>query len=75
MNMQIPPPVPPDGGIIWGDPGNPTGYDSSEECTEASSSLDVQDGYQMQCFPWDDGKWYLGIWPEQEQPDQSQDGM
>lgn len=54
---QVPPPPDPPGGKVYG------GYDTEDECNLQKALAYIPPGWQATCFYWDDGKWYLAIWP------------
>lgn len=53
-------PPTPRGGSIYGP------FASLADCNRALRRISLQPGWQAACFLWDDGNWYIAVWPPQD---------
>ncbi len=57
----VPAPPAPPGGRIYGP------FGSLAACERALQKTVPPAGWQKACFQWDDGNWYIAVWPPQEE--------
>ena len=66
-------PIPPPPGTLWPTNDQPWEYGSSDDCEKdiTARNLQVPTGWEIGPVSGDNGKWYIAIWPvQQQQPEQ-----